>query len=180
MKLGKVTYGDFMPKNNLNRSWLTESALETLDKEWQHRILLVLEDMITWPQLKYAYAIADSGHKLTQTIGPKAEEVDSGAHAPKTFFFLAAIIEEFLNNINHKSPAQVIIELEHEILYIASCGEMYVVASFLSGVPKGYMAMKLAKRVYHLRNLWRKEHDEKVIDLHDDRPLLAEIGIKKI
>lgn len=168
-----------MTKFSLDSGWLTEGARDTLDEEWQLRILLVLEDMITWPQLKYAYAIAENGHKLTQTIGPKAEKVDSSAHAPITFFFLAAIIEEFLGNVGSKSAAQVIIELEHEILYIASCGELYMVASFYSGVPKGYMAMKLAKRVNHLRNIWRMENDESILAWHDDRPLRAEVGINK-
>lgn len=163
--------GDSMLKYNLDNSWLTEGARYTLDKEWQHRILLVLGDMITWPQLKYAYAIADNGQKLTHAIGPEAEKVDSSAHAPITFFFLATIIEEFLSNIDQKSPAQVTIELEHEILYIASCGELYVVASFYSDVPKGYMAMKLSKRVHNLRNLWGTDQD--------DRPLFAEVGINK-
>lgn len=164
-----------MDKKTLDVKWLTESAQSSLDKEWQLRILLVLEDMITWPQLKYTYAIAENGQKLTQTIGPKAEKVDSGAHSPITFFFLAAIIEEFLGNIGRSSPAQVTIELEQEILYIASCGGLYMVASFYSGVPKGYMAMKLAKRVNHLRSLWRREHDESTLFWYDDKPSHSEI-----
>lgn len=150
----------------LDSRWLTESAQSSLDKEWQQRILFVLEDMITWPQLKYAYAIAENGQTLTKTVGPKAEKVDSGAHSSITFFFLAAIIEEFLGNIGRSSPAQVTIELESEILYIASCGGLYMVASFSSGVPKGYMAMKLAKRVNHLRNLWKLEHNDKALSRH--------------
>lgn len=148
-----------MGKKKLDSKWLTEEARSSLGYDWQDRILLVLQDMASWPQLKYAYAIGANGSKLTHSIGPKARRIDSGAQTPITFFFLAAIVEEFLANIDYPSPAQVTIELEHEVLYIASCGEMYMVGCFYSGVPKGYMAMKLTKRVSNLRSIWLREHN---------------------
>lgn len=146
-----------MPKKKLDKSWLTEEALELLDENWRYRLLLILQDIPSWPQLKYAYAISLKGTRLSYPIGPDFVRIDDNSYSPEIFFFLAGIIEDFLTNIDHPSPAQVTIELEHEILYIASCGELYLVASFYSGVPKGYMSMKLTKRINHLRHLWRKE-----------------------
>jgi len=144
-------------KIKLDESWLSDEAKQKLEPEWRYRILLILQDISTWSQLNYAYGIGQDGSRLTHSIGPNAKRVDKGAYSTDTFFFLAGIVEEFLTNIEYPAPAQVIIELKDEILYLASCGELYLVASFYSGIPKGYMVMKLTKRISHLRNLWRRE-----------------------
>jgi len=151
-----------MGKNSLDITSLTEEGKSSLDSDWQKRILLVLEDMSTWSKMKYAYAIGADGSKLTHAIGPNAKRVDSGVQSSITFYFLAAIVEEFLTNIQRPAPPQVTIELEREILYIASCGELYIVACFSSGVPKGYMAMKLSKRVSRLHAIWSTERHKLV------------------
>ena len=147
-----------MLKKRLDESWLTEEAKRTLEPEWRYRVLLILQDIATWSQLNYAYGIGLDGARFTHTIGPGEARVNQGTYSTVTFFFLAGIVEEFLANIEYPAPAQVTIELEDEILYLASCGELYLVASFFSGVPKGYMVMKLTKRISHLRNLWRREN----------------------
>ena len=149
-----------MSKKKPDEAWLTDEAREGLYPEWQHRLLSILQDMATWSQLKYAYAIGKDGVRYTHSIGPGGIRVKDETYSSSTFFALSGIIEDFLSSIEYPTSAQVTIELEDEILTIASCGELYMVASFYSGVPKGYMTMKLAKRISHLRVIWRMEHDE--------------------
>jgi len=149
----------------LDTSWLTDEAMKTLEPEWRYRVLLILQDISGWSHLNYAYGIGLDGSRLTHIIGPNAERIEKVTYPTETFYFLAGIVEEFLANIEYPAPAQVTIELEDEILYLASCGELYLVASFYSSIPMGYMVMKLTKRISHLRNLWRRESSSNFIGI---------------
>ena len=146
-----------MNRLNLEEGLLTPKARELLDSTWQESVEVVLEDMSTWPDLHYAYAVGRDGLKLTYSIGPNGELVSEGTYNPDLYYNLATTVEEYLTGIGHPAPAHVTVELEKELLFVASCGELFLVASFGKDVERGYMSMKLAKRVAHLRNLYRSQ-----------------------
>lgn len=141
----------------LDSSWLTDEAKRNLNSAWQERVLLVLKDMSNWPQLRYALAVGLDGSKLTGVIGPDGKEAQVKTYPPLLLFYMAGTVEEYLADIDHSAPAHVTIELEDEVLFIGSTGEFYLVASLDADVHRGYMSMKLSKRIKHLRSLFSRE-----------------------
>ncbi|MFC2150400.1 hypothetical protein ACFLQV_02735 [Calditrichota bacterium] len=133
--------------------WLTSEALDLMSHQWHERILVIMEDLSKWTHLRYAFAIGRDGIQLTHPIGPKGTILDEKAYSHEIFHHLALTVEEYLVNIEHPAPAYVTIELEHELLFVASTGAVYLVASFEDVVERGYMSMKLKKRIAHLRNV---------------------------
>ncbi|MDP8241263.1 MAG: hypothetical protein P9X24_19415 [Candidatus Hatepunaea meridiana] len=150
-----------MTKKNLEEPVLTNSARKSLDMKWQNRLKVILQDLSTWSQLKYTYAISIEGERLSDPIGPDADRIDNDDYRTLDFFRLSGIINEFMINIETPGPSQVTVELENEILYIASCEKLYLIAAFYRGIPSGYMSMKLCKRIRSLRSLLRKKYVHK-------------------
>jgi len=142
-------------KSATEDSWLTPKAMDLLDPTLQEGVIAILEDMAWWPHLKYAYVIGKDGLKLTYSIGQMGELVSEESYRPSLFYNLATTVEEYLANIDHPAPAHVTVELAGELLFVASTGELFLVASFESDVERGYMSMKLAKRIAHLCTLHR-------------------------
>jgi len=145
-----------LTKKNLEEPVLTKAARKSLDLRWQNRLKVILQDLATWSQLKYTYAISTEGERLSDPIGPDADRIDNDDYRTLDFFSLSGIINEFLINIESPGPSQVTVELANEILYIASCEKLYLIAAFYRGIPSGYMSMKLYKRIRSLRSLMRK------------------------
>lgn len=133
--------------------WLTKEAQDVLSHAWQERLLVIIEDLAGWPHLNYAFAISKDCVQLTHPIGPGGDVVNEKAYSTDVFHHLAMTVEDYLVNIEHPAPAYVTIELEGELLFVASTGTVYLVASFEGIVERGYMSMKLKKRIAHLRNI---------------------------
>lgn len=142
-----------MAKKKIN--YLKPIALELINEVWQDRVVVLLEDLTGLPHLQYAYVISKGGEKLTETITSGNNKVNSHPSEAKQFADLARIVEEYLANLQHPYPAHVLIEMENELLFVGSTGEVILVASFDGNAPRGYMSMKLSKRVNHLRRLFR-------------------------
>ncbi len=142
-----------MSKKSAQETWLTPEAMDILSHVWQERIALIIEDLADWPHMNYAFAINNDGVKLTYKIGPGGTVVNEDAYPTEVFHHLANTVEEYLMNIEHPADAQVTIELENELLFVASTGEIYLVASFKGIVERGYLGMKLKKRIAHLKSL---------------------------
>ncbi|MDP8228968.1 MAG: hypothetical protein P9M15_05895 [Candidatus Electryoneaceae bacterium] len=135
--------------------WLTKLAMEELGEVWQDRVVVLLRDLSQLPHLRYAYIVSKDGNKLTETIGPGEKIVEGNDLNPKMFSDLARYIEEYFINIEHPAPAQLISEFGDDLLFIGSTGEVILVAFFDGEAPRGYMSMKLSKRMMHLRKLYR-------------------------
>ncbi len=142
-----------MAKKKIN--YLKPIALELIDDVWQNRVVVLLEDLTGLPHLQYAYVISKKGEKLTETIASGNKITKEHESDAKQFADLAGIVEEYLDNLEHPFPAHVLIEMEDELLFVGSTGEVILVASFDGNAPRGYMSMKLSKRVNHLRKLFR-------------------------
>ena len=139
---------------NKAKDWLTAFAMEEIGDVWRDRIVVLLSDLSHLPYLRYAYVVSKNGIKLTETIGAGGKIVEGNALNPKIFSDLAKIIEEYLVSIEHPSPAHLLTELGDELLFIGSAGEIILVAFFDGDAPRGYVSMKLSKRMMHFRKLY--------------------------
>ncbi len=138
-----------------DESWLTQDAIESLDQVWRDRVIVILQDLANLPHLRYAYVIAkSSGMRLTKMVGPDSGN-DEKYNKYMMFFHLARIVEEYMVHLERPAPAHVQLELEDEMLFVGSAGELVLVAAFDGNVARGYMSMKLTKRISHLRTLFR-------------------------
>lgn len=144
-----------MPKKNAQRDWLEPAAYEELDEFWQERLVNILEDLADLPHLRYAYAVGREGVRLSKNIGPGRRIVKGDNADPAKFFHLARITEDYLKRIDQEAPAHVTVELAEEMLFVGSTGALILVASFEGNAARGYVGMKLAKRISHLRNIFR-------------------------
>ncbi len=142
-----------MAKKKVNL--LTAIAPEVIDEVWQTRVVVLLDDLAELPHLCYAYVVGKEGRKLTETIGPGGKIIKDHQSDSHVFANLANYVEEYLESIEHPYPAHVLIEMEDELLFVGSTGKVILVASFDSEAPRGFMAMKLTKRISHLRKLFR-------------------------
>ena len=110
------------------------------------------------PHIRYAYAIGQSGSRLTNAIGPDGELIKDEDSNPQMFYHLTKIVEEYLENINQPAPAHVTVELEDEMLFVGSTGALILVASFDGSAARGFVGMKLTKRISHLRGIYKMSH----------------------
>ena len=140
-------------RKRIDESWLTQEAKESLNPALQERILVILHDLSMWMDLKYAYLIGSDGAKLTQTIGTGGKLVDSATYPEEVFYNFIAVVEEYLTKIKLEPLTHITIELEDELLFIGATKELFLVAAFEGNVARGYMSMKLAKRVSHLKRI---------------------------
>jgi len=147
-----------MKKKSLIDLWLTPEGGETLDEFWSERVVNILQDLSDLPHLNYAYAIGADGVRLSRTIGPGRREVTNDDSDPRMFFNLARIVEEYLGRIDHPSPAHVTVELEDEMLFVGSTGALILIAAFDGRALRGFVGMKLTKRISHLRSMFRASH----------------------
>ena len=146
-----------MPKRKRDESWLTSEAKQAFKPEWQDRVLKILQDISTLPHLKFTCVIGKDGSRFTRSVSPNASHAIDESYSTLSYSKFANIIDEYVNNLGYSSSSQVTIELEDEILVIAPCGELYLIASFFHGIPRGYMSMKLTKRISHMRSMWQGE-----------------------
>lgn len=147
-------------RKRFDESWLTQVARDNLKQALQDSVLVILQDLSMWMNLKYAYIISRDGLKLTETIGPEGELGESETYSPDVFFNLAKIMGEYLTGFENETLTHVTVELEDELLFIGATEELFLIASFEGHVARGYMSMKLDKRVSHLKNMLRL-HSEK-------------------
>lgn len=136
-------------------AWFEEAAWDELDEFWRERVFNILQDLAELPHLKYAYAVGEGGSRLTKMIGPDSEIIDNEESDPIMYYHLAKTVEEYLDHIEQPAAAHVTIELEDEMLFVGSTGALILVASFDGDAARGYVGMKLTKRISHLRNIFR-------------------------
>lgn len=133
---------------------MTPEAKETLNPALQERVLVILHDLSMWLDLKYAYIIGSDGTKLTKTIGSGGKLMETATTYPEEVFYnFIAVVEEYLIKIKLEPLTHITIELENELLFVGATKEMFLVAAFEGHVARGYMSMKLAKRVSHLKRI---------------------------
>jgi len=144
-----------MKKKSLIDLWLTPGGWDLLDEFWRERVVNILQDLSDLPHMKYAYAVGQNGVKLTHTIGPGRRDITDEGSNPLMFYHLARIVEDYLQNIYHGAPAHVTVELEDEMIFVGSTGTLILVATFDGRASRGFVGMKLTKRISHLRGLFR-------------------------
>ena len=135
--------------------WLTSNASDELDEFWQERVVNILGDLSVLPHLRYAYAVGLKGGRLTEIIGPGGEIVTDLRSDPAVYFHLAQIVENYLTLIDQPAAAHVTVELADEMLFVGSTGALILVASFDGNAARGFVGMKLAKRISHLRSIFK-------------------------
>ena len=140
-------------RKRIDESWLTQEAKETLNPALQDRILVILHDLSMWMDLNYAYLIGNDGTKLTQTIGTGGKLVEKATYPEEVFYNFIAVVEEYLTKIKLEPLTHITVELEDELLFVGATKEIFLVAAFKGHVARGYMSMKLAKRVSHLKRI---------------------------
>jgi hypothetical protein len=136
-------------------TWLTKEAFELLDEFWCERVINILQDLSELPHLRYAYAVSLGGTRLSAAIGPGAKPLKDDPTGPEAFHHLAEVVEEYLERIGQPAPAHVTVELADEMLFVGSTGKLILVASFDGQAARGYVGMKLAKRISHMRNIFK-------------------------
>ncbi len=144
-----------MSTDKPGENWLTQEGSEGLDQAWRDRVVVILQDLVNLPHLKFAYVISGEGVRLTKFLGQGGEELESMEHDHKAYFHLADVVEEYLKNLGIDAPAHVTVEMEEDMLFVGSAGQLILVAAFEGNVARGYMSMKLTKRISHLRTLFR-------------------------
>ncbi|MFC2170586.1 hypothetical protein ACFLQJ_01255 [Calditrichota bacterium] len=144
-----------MKEPNLDEKWLMEVAFDALDEDNRKRVLIIMRDLVTLPHLRYTYVINKDGRRLTRPVGREGKILDDTTLMHEGFFYLARITEEYLKNLGQKAPAHVTVEMEEEMLFVGSAGPLILVAAFDGTIARGYMSMKLTKRISSLRKLFR-------------------------
>ena len=133
---------------------MTPDAKEMLNPALQERVLVILHDLSMWLDLKYAYIIGSEGTKYTKTVGTGGKLITTETTYPEEVFYnFIAVVEEYLTKIKLEPLTHITIELENELLFVGATKEMFLVAAFQGHVARGYMSMKLAKRVSHLKRI---------------------------
>jgi len=136
-------------------TWLTDQAQEELGHDNQVRLAMILQDLVTLPYLRYTYVLDRSGGVcLSHPIGPNGKVV-AAKHRPDAFLHLVNITELYLVEIEQNAPAHVTVDTRDEMLFIASAGPWVLVAAFEGQATRGYLSMKLTKRISHLRSMFR-------------------------
>lgn len=139
----------------LETPWLTEEAHSELDESNLNRLEVILKDLVTMPHLRYTYVISRNGVQLTSALGPMGKRMPDSLLHHNEYFHLATITENYLENLEHPAPAHVTIDMEDEMLFVGSAGPLILVAGLDGNAVRGYMSMKLTKRISHLRRLFR-------------------------
>ncbi|MDP8208106.1 MAG: hypothetical protein P9L92_15685 [Candidatus Electryonea clarkiae] len=144
-----------MKEPDLNEKWLMDVAFDALDEDNRRRVMIIMKDLVTLPHLRYTYVINKDGRRLTRPVGQNGEILSEETMLHEEFFYLVRITEEYLKNLGNKAPAHVTVEMEDETLFVGSAGPLILVAAFDGSIARGYMSMKLTKRISSLRKLFR-------------------------
>ncbi len=70
--------------------------------------------------MKLSIAVSQNGKQLTNPIAEAGVITDPNLENPMTFFHLARITENYLENLGKGAPAHVTVEMEDEMLFIGS------------------------------------------------------------